>query len=269
MKEIGKMLKKKREQKNISLSDVHKAIKVQEKHLLAIEEGNVDMNTFFAEIYYKSFLRSYARYLGLDSEEIVGIFNARKHELTKESFNQNGCSCVCNKSIENTSEKNRNINIKKILIIFMILMMVVFLIFFLYLKYVTVSSSLLEVEGKQQKDNSNGQSYVKGMVAIVKPEKIDIKEKLTITEKKEMNADIEQKLVIEATNNVWIRLDCNNKTVYEGTLLSGNKKTWDTVNKSFKLKIGYVPGIKVFFNGNLVNVLVGAVQNVNTIVLKN
>jgi cytoskeletal protein RodZ len=33
MKEIGKTLKDKREQMNLSLSDVHKATKVQEKYL--------------------------------------------------------------------------------------------------------------------------------------------------------------------------------------------------------------------------------------------
>jgi cytoskeletal protein RodZ len=53
MKEIGKTLKDKREQMNLSLSDVHKATKVQEKYLTAIEEG--DLDTFKAEVYYKVF----------------------------------------------------------------------------------------------------------------------------------------------------------------------------------------------------------------------
>ncbi|MDR2251689.1 MAG: DUF4115 domain-containing protein [Endomicrobium sp.] len=42
---------------------------------------------------------------------------------------------------------------------------------------------------------------------------------------------------------------------------------WEADN-SFTLKLGYAPGVKVFFNGESVDVVSGTVQDINTIVLK-
>ncbi|MDR3274850.1 MAG: helix-turn-helix domain-containing protein [Endomicrobium sp.] len=85
MKEIGKLLKEKREAMNISLDDVHKSTKIQEKYISAIE--NDDISIFFAEVYYRSFVKTYARYLGFDSEELIENYNntTKKHSLSTVS----------------------------------------------------------------------------------------------------------------------------------------------------------------------------------------
>ncbi|MDR3274849.1 MAG: DUF4115 domain-containing protein [Endomicrobium sp.] len=75
-----------------------------------------------------------------------------------------------------------------------------------------------------------------------------------------------QKLVIEAVSNVWIKIYSDNKIVFEGTISSGSKKSWEA-DKIFILKIGYAPGIKVFFNDKQVDVVSNAKQDVNTIIL--
>jgi hypothetical protein len=80
-------------------------------------------------------------------------------------------------------------------------------------------------------------------------------------------ASTRQNLEIEAKETVWIKVDIDGKAVYEGTLLKGGKKMWEA-NNSFTLKLGYAPGVKVFFNGESVDVVSGAVQDVNTIILK-
>ncbi|MCA6070939.1 MAG: helix-turn-helix domain-containing protein, partial [Endomicrobium sp.] len=49
---------------------------MQERYLIAIEEG--DMSAFFAEVYYKSFVRSYANYLDLEPEELIERLNIKK-----------------------------------------------------------------------------------------------------------------------------------------------------------------------------------------------
>ncbi|MCL2799879.1 MAG: DUF4115 domain-containing protein [Endomicrobia bacterium] len=66
---------------------------------------------------------------------------------------------------------------------------------------------------------------------------------------------------------MWIKVDGDNKGLYEGTLLKGEEKTWKADNL-FNLKIGYTPGVKVFFNDEEVDVISGSVQDVNTITLK-
>ncbi|MDR2616389.1 MAG: DUF4115 domain-containing protein, partial [Endomicrobium sp.] len=76
-----------------------------------------------------------------------------------------------------------------------------------------------------------------------------------------------QEIEIIAKESVWIRLDKDGKTVYEGILNKGQRKVWDA-NKKFMLKMGYAPGLKVFFNGQEVDVVKNSVQDVNAIVLE-
>jgi hypothetical protein len=64
----------------------------------------------------------------------------------------------------------------------------------------------------------------------------------------DVEASIRQNLEIEAKETVWIKVDIDGKTVYEGTVLKVGKKMWEADN-SFTLKVGYAPGVKVFFNG--------------------
>ncbi|GHT34829.1 hypothetical protein AGMMS49592_4900 [Endomicrobiia bacterium] len=57
MKEIGRILREKHEQMNVSLE------------------------RFFAKVYYKSFVRSYAKYLGFDPEKLIERYDADERNL--------------------------------------------------------------------------------------------------------------------------------------------------------------------------------------------
>lgn len=68
-KSIGQILKETREKQKIKLEDVRKKTKIIMKYLLALEEDRP--GDFPGEAYFLSFLRSYAKFLGLDGEELV------------------------------------------------------------------------------------------------------------------------------------------------------------------------------------------------------
>ncbi|GAJ14921.1 unnamed protein product [marine sediment metagenome] len=65
----GKVLKNIRELKGTTLEEISKKTKIGLSYLKAIEEDNYKV--FPAEIFMKGFLKTYAKYLGLDPEEIV------------------------------------------------------------------------------------------------------------------------------------------------------------------------------------------------------
>lgn len=65
--ELGSLLEKKRQSKNLSFDDVSKAIKIPVKSLIALEHG--DLEHIGYETYYKNFLKCYAMYLGWTLEE--------------------------------------------------------------------------------------------------------------------------------------------------------------------------------------------------------
>jgi cytoskeletal protein RodZ len=256
MKEIGKTLKYKREQMNLSLSDVHKATRVQEKYLVSIEEGDLDV--FKAEVYYKSFLRSYSKYLGFDPEEFVDLFNAQKSEMERASKAEE-------KSFSNFSNKQvKNIfDIKKILIVVTAIVPAVLLIVFVCL-YRHISRIAQPGEAnvfRQFEDESLTKQSVEGKVAVFEQEGSSSEENTPVVE-----VSTKQNLEVEAKETVWVMVDIDGRTAYEGTLSKGIKKIWEA-DKSFTLKLGYVPGVKVFFNGEPVDVISGAVQDVNTVVL--
>jgi cytoskeletal protein RodZ len=69
MESLGKYLKKERETRKISLKEVAKNIKVREHFLRSVEEDRHDLLP--SPTYVKGFLSAYAKYIGLDPNEVV------------------------------------------------------------------------------------------------------------------------------------------------------------------------------------------------------
>ena len=68
MESPGKYLQARRESKRLSLKRVADATNIRESILRAIEE---DKYGDLPSLYVKSFLKSYARYLGLDPDQVM------------------------------------------------------------------------------------------------------------------------------------------------------------------------------------------------------
>ena len=81
MQEIGTLLKNTRQEKNITLEQVHKDTNIASRYLDAIEQGEYDI--FPGEPYLIGFLRNYAEYLGLNTDECIKLYkNAKIQETT-------------------------------------------------------------------------------------------------------------------------------------------------------------------------------------------
>ncbi|MBV8116396.1 MAG: helix-turn-helix domain-containing protein, partial [Candidatus Eremiobacteraeota bacterium] len=74
MPALGDRFRAAREARDLSLSDVAEQIRIRSVYLAAIEEEN--WKAIGAAVYARGFLRTYARFLGLDPEEVVAVFNA-------------------------------------------------------------------------------------------------------------------------------------------------------------------------------------------------
>ena len=80
MKEIGLKLKLKREENGVSLEEAATDLKMRASQLASIEEGKKEE---FKDVFsLKYFIRDYAKYLGLDGEEILDEFNEYLFEQT-------------------------------------------------------------------------------------------------------------------------------------------------------------------------------------------
>lgn len=70
---LGERFRAAREQRGLTLSDVAENVRIRSVYLAAIEEDN--WKAIGAPVYIRGFLRTYARFLGLDAEEAVSEFN--------------------------------------------------------------------------------------------------------------------------------------------------------------------------------------------------
>lgn len=82
MKEIGEKLKEARESIGVSVEEAAEDLKIDASQIISIENGNVEK---FQDIFnLKYFIRDYAKYLGLNKEEIVDDFNEYLFDYTSK-----------------------------------------------------------------------------------------------------------------------------------------------------------------------------------------
>ena len=95
MFEIGTTLREARVRRNLTLQQVEEDIKIRVKYVQAME--NEDWDVMPGVTYVKGFLRTYATYLGLDPEVIIGEFRSRGMVPSAEHHEPFGGSSVIGK----------------------------------------------------------------------------------------------------------------------------------------------------------------------------
>ncbi len=78
MPAVGQRFREAREARGLTLPEVAEQIRIRAVYLDAIEKE--DWSAIGAPVYIRGFLRTYARFLGLDAEEIVAEFNLGEGE---------------------------------------------------------------------------------------------------------------------------------------------------------------------------------------------
>lgn len=76
MSAIGQALKEARTKRSVSLEEVHAKIKIHPRILQLLEEEKFDKLP--SPLFAKSFLRSYAEFLGVDAESLLGSYEKEK-----------------------------------------------------------------------------------------------------------------------------------------------------------------------------------------------
>ncbi len=78
LKKFAEELKIKREEKGLTIKDLHTQTRIDEKYLEAIEAGNFSL---LPEVYIRAFIREYAAEIDLDPDETI-----KKYDLAKSGF---------------------------------------------------------------------------------------------------------------------------------------------------------------------------------------
>ncbi len=82
MNDIGLKLKEKREENGVSIEEVAEDLKMRPSQIISLEEGKRE--DFKDVVFLKYFIRDYAKYLGLNGEELVDEFNEFLFDFTSK-----------------------------------------------------------------------------------------------------------------------------------------------------------------------------------------
>ena len=104
MKEIGEKLKEARENIGISVLEAAEDLKIDASQIINIENGEVEQ---FQDVFnLKYFIRDYAKYLGLNKEQIIDDFNEYLlDDIKREKKIKNEDKIKSPYTIERKSEK--------------------------------------------------------------------------------------------------------------------------------------------------------------------
>jgi len=78
MGRLGRLLRRRREERGLSFAQIREATGIEERYARALEGEEYD--AFLSEVEAESYLRIYARFLGVSQQEAVGLFPAEKIE---------------------------------------------------------------------------------------------------------------------------------------------------------------------------------------------
>src|SRR5712691_8977075 len=76
MSKLGDQLRAQRERKGITLGQAAADTRIREKFLKALEDG--DYQSLPGAVYTRGFLRNYAEYLDLETDELVALFQQER-----------------------------------------------------------------------------------------------------------------------------------------------------------------------------------------------
>jgi cytoskeletal protein RodZ len=233
---IGARLKKIRLEKGLSLEEVHKKTKIHLNILKAIEGESL---TDLSPIYLKSFLKIYAKFLGVDPKDYASDYKGSAQSKA-------GPGLVKDSKLKLSSFRPSR-ELKRAVIILIIILVSSVLLFklgrFLALKHknrlaqVKVSSLRLPVTAVKKEKKSREKA------ALVSVHKVDLKEK-PVT-RKEVFSGI--RLTIRARQNCWVSLKSDGKVVFQRILEKGRFETWSAKDK-IELSIGNAAAVELEVN---------------------
>jgi len=217
MENIGENLKKARNKKKISVDKVYRDTKIHPKIILALEEGKID--DLPDPIYVKSFVRKYAKYLGLDPQPLLKKYSVATSDNKPLNFS----------SVESLRTKGNYI--KKLVyfknFIYFILSISIILI---------IVWSVNKIYHRRKTDTTS----LTSKSSTVSSEKVPLEEVL-------VPPNESLKLKIQTTKDTWIQVKADQTTVFQKVLHKGSTQEFNA-NNQFRVWVGKASGVNLYLN---------------------
>jgi cytoskeletal protein RodZ len=272
MNTLSEILKNRRIERKLTLEEIHTRTRIPIKFIEALESG--EPAKFPAEVYLLGTLRRYSEFLGLDPAELIKIYKDNKkskesaQEITFEpemtsvhksfwpsekpsSQKPSAGEPPARKGVQPSDAEKPWAWAKYIY--------AAAIIVFFFVAIISLSPRKIHKENPKPVPApavvaEKVQPAVSTPVKQVAPAATVVKEPL----KGNLQLDV------AASTPSWVRVYADDETVFEGTFQRGEHKKFEA-EESFRLIIGYAPGIKVRLNNRLIDVTAAAKQDVTDI----
>lgn len=232
---LGERFRAAREARSLSLSDVAEQIRIRSVYLASIEEEN--WNAIGAPVYIRGFLRTYARFLGIDPEEAVAAFN-RTQPVMPSAL---GLPATEQPSVEPASRRGSVLVWVAAAVAVLLIAFVVYNEFTMRRGAATADVSQASAQPSPTAEASAGA----GVTASPPPP--------AAASPAGAGADATKTLALVLSAPSWLRVTVDGSVSMEGTFPAGTTKTFH--GKSALVRIGNAGGVKIYVDGKDVGTL--------------
>ncbi|ALJ32045.1 hypothetical protein APS55_07450 [Apilactobacillus kunkeei] len=255
--EIGKSLHEARVAKGMSIDDIQKITKIQKHYLEAIEQGN------FAELpgdfYVRAFIKQFADTVGVNGIELLNEHDDSLPDTQSEEYADEVSKDDVNSRVASRSREHRKDSFRKVMPTIGIIVAILLVVCGIWAVVVhtnsssqtSISSSSVSVTGSSESSSPSSSKADDKK----KEDKKSTEKKTTIKEvsatKYNVTGQKENTVTLKATGRAWSSIMADNKTLFQGSQNSGDKKDvkLPADTKSVNISLGNTQGAKILVNG--------------------
>ena len=243
MSALGEEFRSAREARSLSLSDVAERLHIRSVYLAAIEDE--DWHVIGAPVYVRGFMRTYARFLGLDPEAAVARFSQSVPAGTPAASPPRPAASASPK--EKGGERTSP-SLAAVLSIVVAVLVVLFVGYEFYQYRAGAPSAVPVAESSTPADAASGDAATPypdaastadaGTLAAIPP---------LATPAPAPPPGVKGGLSLHVTETSWLRVTVDGKVVLEGTLPAGSAKSF--TGKTADVRVGNAGGVRIAVNG--------------------
>jgi len=218
---LGQSLREARKARGLSLDLAEEETKIRKKYLAALEEEQY--HVLPGRVYAKAFLRTYARFLGLDVDSVMAEFQAQNPLEAREAAAENGPSVP-------VEERKKSV-IRSLLLLAGVIVLLV-----------TFNSLYGAVRGGWSvSEEPSGPDIGVQNPLPVEPEPVPVEEPPAVAEGLD--------LVLQVVGgSCWMRVAVDGEQAFEGTVPAGQALSFEA-DEAISLRLGNAGAVLVQLNG--------------------
>lgn len=255
MSALGEEFRSAREARGLSLSDVAERLHIRSVYLAAIEDE--DWHVIGAPVYVRGFMRTYARFLGLEPEAAVARFSALVPAGTPAA-SAPVRPAAAERSEKRAAAERSSPSLPAVLSIVVAFLVVLFVGYEFY-QYQNGSAPRAPVAADTgaPDETAAGTAPAPGENATAAPDEAAGPQTLAgippLASPAPKAAPAKRGLGVRVTEASWLRVTIDGTVVLEGTLPAGSAKSF--TGKVADVRVGNAGGVQIAVNGKNVGPL--------------